>query len=161
MWGTAAKDSLPQFRPPSAVLNCSCSCFLSARIANDTWDMLGFISGRPGLCGTYATMTLQNIYKCSYTQHLIIHVDVRLVTQCIIPAVTGSCNMQNMKVYIYLFLWQMRRFEATQDRLRRIFFLCSMPTPELCDKSQHRTGDSFITSFTLHFQPKANFWLGL
>lgn len=43
--------------PPGEVPNCSCSCFLSACIDSDTQDMLGFISGSPGLCVTAAATT--------------------------------------------------------------------------------------------------------
>lgn len=39
------------------VPSCSWSCFLSAQIHSDTRDMLGFISGRPGLCGTTTGIT--------------------------------------------------------------------------------------------------------
>lgn len=35
----------------------SWSCFLSAQIHSDIRDMLGFISGRPGLCGTSTGIT--------------------------------------------------------------------------------------------------------
>lgn len=35
----------------------SWSCFLSAQIHSDIRDMLGFISGRPGLCGTSMGIT--------------------------------------------------------------------------------------------------------
>lgn len=49
--------SSAETRHPPPGKECSCSCFLSARIDSDTQDMLGFISGRPGLCVTTAATT--------------------------------------------------------------------------------------------------------
>lgn len=127
----------------------------------------------------------KNIYKrnCTeFTESVIIHIDGGLATRCIIPVATGLCNIQgekeNIQMYICLLSWQgnvdghARRLHHTGQPMKVcpccwsdffIFFLTCVHllTPTLCDKSQHQRGDSFMTSFTLHFQPWASFWLRL
>lgn len=128
----------------------------------------------------------KNIYKRNCTQFresVIIHIDEGLTTRCIIPVETGLCNIQgekeNIQMYICLLSWDgnvdghARRLRHTGPPTRvcpfswfdffSFFFLDlrSFMTPTLCDKSQHQTGDSFMTSFTLHFQLWASFWWGL
>lgn len=114
---------------------------------------------------------------------VIIHIDDGLAARCIIPRwQRGLCNIrgekENIQMYICLLFWQgnvdghARRLHYTGQLMKvcpccwfDFFFCfrnwCSFMTPILCDKSQHQSGDSFMASFTLHFQPWASFWLGL
>lgn len=99
---------------------CSWSCFLSAEIHSDTRDMVGFISGRSGLCGTSAGITtwfpakiftMQLLRICSKynypywwrTGGAMHHPDGNSNNG-------GLCNIQgekeNIQTYVCLLFWQ-------------------------------------------------------
>ena len=172
------------------VPTCSRSCFLSAQIHSDTRDMLGFISGRPGLCAAGAGITSCFTAKIFTTRRHRVRrkaqlpvIDEGPATRCIIPGrrvcVTSEAKKKISKCTFVCFSGEgkkggCQRTRATLHRtafeslsLLLIWFIyffpdwCSFMTPTLCDKSQHLSGDTFMTSFTLHFQPWASFWLGL
>lgn len=171
------------------VPKCCCSCFLSAQIHSDTRDMLGFISGRPGLCGTTAGITTRFPAKIFTTQLHRIHrkrnypllmkawwhdassrwqqVCVtseakKKISKCTFVCFSGKGNVDRHASGLH-YTGQLVKIRPCCWFGFFFFFLhcCSFMTPISCDKSQHQSGDSFITSFTLHFQPWAAFWLGL
>lgn len=114
------------------VPTCSRSCFLSAQIHNDTRDMLGFISGRPGLCVTGTGITSWFTAKIFTTQRHWVRrkaqlsvIDEGPATRCIIRAATGLCNIrgekENIQMYICLLFWRgkkrgCQRMRATLHR---------------------------------------------
>lgn len=123
----------------------------------------------------------ENIYKRNRTEFresVIIHIDEGLATRCIIPVETGLRNIRGEKENIQMYMClrsrdgnvdghaRGRRHTGQPMRLSLqligLFFLSfldlrSFMAPTLCDKSQHQSGDSFMTSFTLHFQLRASF----
>lgn len=99
------------------VPTCSRSCFLSAQIHSDTRDMLGFISGRPGLCAAGAGITSCFTAKIFTTRRHRVRrkaqlpvIDEGPATRCIIPVATGLCNIrgekENIQMYICLLFWR-------------------------------------------------------
>lgn len=147
--------------------------------------MPGFISGRPGLCGPSAPITTRFPAKI-FTAHGRVQFTVDAIIRADddagdamhhvggnggVCATSKAKKENNSEAVLFAFLAGTGGQTCAEPTLNRrvspqcwCVCFCVMSSVMISiwrDKSQRRSWDGFMTSFTLHFQPWATFWLGL